>query len=416
MAAFPWTAEWQPRRPALIKAADKSRTEAPESRAASSAATSEALVHAESPRQKGGRVIRSSAWRRLSNALTCAISCARAASSSCGESDSTNRRATKICGRKIPVTASRPEGASTLYTGRAMPSTCSLRAEPSQCRRRRPVAAAIRTKRTLIMLTTISPQAASPSSPGFRSSVVERGSKRTNAGRTNPTVIIAANSSGAMRSANSRLARLRAGKERFECRRSHQPGRLKKNPAHASRKSMASASATASARNMALLPAAQRAPFGFYQIVKPIQHLPIGLADCIHKAGENGAVAGGIMQGHSNEMLGNVLPVLVFSQCGGVAIGLARFAAVQQTFFVQAVERGHDGGVGQSAGQFGMQIAHTDLAARPYPLHQLGFKRAQLPQGRFMTAFLPANPPHHRTGIILQCGCGCRPCFRRQCC
>src|SRR5882724_6362177 len=109
-------------RATFTSAADKSKGEAPKARAASSAATSEALIQAASvrlkaPSQRGGRVIFSSNCFRLSKDRTCALSWAMAADNSAGERTCTTSRETKISGLKIPRTARTERDSSRQWTG-----------------------------------------------------------------------------------------------------------------------------------------------------------------------------------------------------------------------------------------------------------------------------------------------------------
>jgi len=54
-----------------------------------------------------------------------------------------------------------------------------------------------------------------------------------------------------------------------------------------------------------------------------------------------------------------------------------RFAAVQKTFFEEAVERGHYGGVRERTTELWDDISDTALTVRPENFHQFEFERAE---------------------------------------
>ena len=77
-------------------------------------------------------------------------------------------------------------------------------------------------------------------------------------------------------------------------------------------------------------------------------------------------------------MSGKLLLIFLFRTYGNVEECLALLTALQQTLFVKPVKRSHDGGIGQTPGQFLVQVAHADLAAGPYAVHHFSFQAAQL--------------------------------------
>src|SRR5580658_5897377 len=57
--------------------------------------------------------------------------------------------------------------------------------------------------------------------------------------------------------------------------------------------------------------------------------------------------------------------------------GAIGFVAIEKTFFEEAVEGGHDRGVGEWTAEFGDNIADTAFSAGPENLHQFEFETAE---------------------------------------
>jgi len=101
-------------------------------------------------------------------------------------------------------------------------------------------------------------------------------------------------------------------------------------------------------------------------------------ADGVEEAGDQ-QVAGGLRTGEEagEELAGAALFEFFARESRSIEEGAIRFAAGEEAFFVQAIERGHDGGVGQRSLESLGNFVDVRFPGFPEDGHDRGLERAE---------------------------------------
>lgn len=110
------------------------------------------------------------------------------------------------------------------------------------------------------------------------------------------------------------------------------------------------------------------------------------LADGVHEAGDQQIARGPRASEKSGDEISGAFAFPIGArEARRVKKGAVGFAAVEQAFFVEAVKRGHHGGVGERAVELLDDVADARFAARPEDFHHAELEAAE---GRPLSALL----------------------------